>query len=95
MEKCVERPQIIGCSGDSFGERRAQDRLSVEQHFALVRELPEKGPFRDAGARRDLGGGGSIIPVLAEQLAQPAGGERASRPLLRPPCQSLTILLCQ
>jgi len=73
-----DRRQRLRCVGDRSDEQLLQCNGSVEQHLALVGEVPEERALGQSGAPSDLRDRGVVVPALAVQrhrcLGEPSTG---------------------
>ena len=67
-QQYLERLQALGRFGHRLHQRRAQVGFAVEEHLALVREVPEEGALVDAGPGGDLRRRGLVEPAFPVQL---------------------------
>ena len=56
-----------GAAAIASSSAGAQDRLALEQHFALVRKIAEKGALSDTRFRGDLRGRGLFVTLVVKQ----------------------------
>ena len=64
----LERGCVRRCGVHPAGERLEELLLPVEQHLALVAEVPEEGALGEPDGLRDLRGGHLLEPAGGEQL---------------------------
>jgi hypothetical protein len=64
----LERGRVRRCGVHPVDERLQEVLLPVEQHLALVAEVPEEGALGQPDGLRDLRGGRLLEPARGEQL---------------------------